>query len=164
MFHLPALLLIALISTLAAGNNTPPPFCKAYPGHFTWPSDDTWARFNESIGGRVLRPSPPGAVCHPGPAYDAAKCDSVRSVWDKYDFHADDPISLDWNQFANDTCLPDEGAPCSGQGYPVFVVNASSSFHVKTAVDFGEIYCIWSFKSRVLTGPDGTQRERTTFD
>lgn len=38
-----------------------------------------------------------------------------------------------WNQWINDTCLPDADYPCSGQGYPVYVVNASS------AVGFGEL-------------------------
>lgn len=43
-----------------------------------------------------------------------------------------------WNQFANDTCLPDPGSPCSAAGYPAYVVNATSTEDVKAAVDFGK--------------------------
>lgn len=43
-----------------------------------------------------------------------------------------------WNQFANDTCLPDASSPCSSAGYPAYVVNATSAKDVKAAVDFGK--------------------------
>ncbi|KAF2164919.1 hypothetical protein M409DRAFT_24821 [Zasmidium cellare ATCC 36951] len=36
----------------------------------------------------------------------------------------------------NDSCLPNASAPCSGLGYPVYVVNATSADHVKLAIDF----------------------------
>lgn len=37
---------------------------------------------------------------------------------------------------ANDSCLPSQDAPCSGAGYPVYVVNATSAADVKIAIDF----------------------------
>ena len=40
-------------------------------------------------------------------------------------------------EFNNDTCLPEPSYPCSGAGYPAFVINATSSEHVKMGVDFG---------------------------
>ncbi|KAL9070885.1 MAG: hypothetical protein Q9157_005661 [Trypethelium eluteriae] len=36
----------------------------------------------------------------------------------------------------NDSCIPDSSAPCTGLGYPVYVVNASSADDIKVAVDF----------------------------
>lgn len=36
----------------------------------------------------------------------------------------------------NDSCLPDASAPCSGLGYPVYVVNASTADDIKLAVAF----------------------------
>lgn len=36
----------------------------------------------------------------------------------------------------NDSCLPNTSTPCSGLGYPVYVVNASSATDVKLAIDF----------------------------
>ncbi|KAK0729871.1 hypothetical protein B0H67DRAFT_13871 [Lasiosphaeris hirsuta] len=135
-------LLASLLSSSTAiapsPRNPPPhPLCKAVPGTPNWPSTASWVRLNESTGGRVLRASPPGAVCHPGqPDYNAAGCAAVRDGWKTYEFHQADPVSVDWNQWANDSCLPFDGDPCSHQGYPVFVVNASTARHVKLGVDF----------------------------
>ncbi|KAL9090548.1 MAG: hypothetical protein Q9165_005309 [Trypethelium subeluteriae] len=36
----------------------------------------------------------------------------------------------------NDSCIPDPSAPCTGLGYPIYVVNASSADGIKVAVDF----------------------------
>lgn len=36
----------------------------------------------------------------------------------------------------NDSCLPNTSAPCSGLGYPIYVVNATSANDVKLAIDF----------------------------
>jgi len=116
------------------------PHCKSVPGSAGWPSDAAWHRFNESTGGRLLRASPRGALCHPGqPNYDTTKCPVIQSAWRTYDFHQEDPVSSMWNQFNNDTCLPDPSSPCSGEGYPIFVLNATTAQHVKLGIDFGRI-------------------------
>ncbi|XXH02746.1 hypothetical protein Hte_009131 [Hypoxylon texense] len=114
--------------------------CRAFPGSAGWPSDATWARFNQSTGGKLLRPVPPGAVCHPGqPTYDAGGCAAVLAGWATYDLHQDDPVSNMWQQYNNDTCLPGvPDGPCSGAGYPYFVVNATTAQDVKLGLDFGE--------------------------
>lgn len=68
--------------------------CKATPGSPAWPSEAAWAEFNQSVGGRLLQPAPPGAVCHPGQStYDAEQCAVVTTAWRTYDFHSNDPIS-----------------------------------------------------------------------
>jgi len=113
--------------------------CKAVPGAPGWPSSQDWAHLNSSLDGRLLQPVPPGAVCHPGqPSYDPTECAAVNASWSTYEFHQADPISVDWNQWANDSCLPREGAPCSGRGYPVFVINATEARHVQLGIKFGE--------------------------
>jgi len=117
--------------------------CKAVPGAPGWPSTQDWDRLNESLAGRLLQPTPPGAVCHPGQgSYDAAKCADVVKGWSTYEFHQADPVSVDWNNWANDTCLPVEGAPCSGQGYPVFVINATEARHVQLGVQFAKKHSV----------------------
>lgn len=69
-------------------------FCKAAPGTADWPSQTTWAQFNQSLGGSLLRPAPPGAVCHPGqPSYNAEQCPITAASWSTYEFHSNDPIS-----------------------------------------------------------------------
>jgi hypothetical protein len=112
--------------------------CKATPGTSAWPSLQDWANFNSSLGGVLLKPPPPGGVCHPSePNYNAAKCPIVTALWNtSFPFHEDDPISNAFNNWNNDSCLPYPGTPCSGEGYPIYVVNASKPEHVQKAVDF----------------------------
>lgn len=113
--------------------------CKAYPGTTEWPSLASWQQLNTTLHGQLLIPTPPGAVCHPDqPSYDADRCPEVQKQWTVWDFHTDNPVSITWEQFANDTCLPDPEAPCSAGGYPSFVINATTPAHVKTGVDFGK--------------------------
>ncbi|KAK3394755.1 hypothetical protein B0H63DRAFT_499125 [Podospora didyma] len=117
------------------------PRCKAVPGGPDWPSIESWARLNESTEGRLLRPPPPGAVCHPGQAtYNAAECPLVRSAWSIYEFHGADPVSSALNTWNNDSCLPEAADPCRNRGYPVVVINATTSQHVKLGVDFARKY------------------------
>ncbi|KAK0628601.1 hypothetical protein B0T17DRAFT_523189 [Bombardia bombarda] len=140
------LLLFSPVSTTAVRTgkyNKPPPLplCKAIPGAVGWPSPQSWARLNESTGGRLLQPPPPGAVCHPGqPTYSPAACPAVQAGWSTYDFHQADPISTDWNQWNNDSCLPVPSDRCGGQGYPVYVINATTARHVKLGMDFATRY------------------------
>lgn len=121
------------------GGQHPAVACKAAPGSPEWPSADTWAQFNQSTGGKLLRAVPPGAVCHPKqPTYDAEQCTAIAQEWLTYDFSQNDPISSMWNQYNNDTCLPDANSPCSPDGYPAYVVNATTAQDIKLSIDFGK--------------------------
>jgi hypothetical protein len=112
--------------------------CKNIPGSEGWPSMDMWSKLNSSIDGRLLRPLPPGAVCHQGqPVYNQSLCQAVQLSWQDEYFHADDPVSVEWNNWNNDTCLPIPGFPCSSIGYPVYVINATLSQHVREGIKFG---------------------------
>jgi len=127
----------ARISAFVLPRDTPS--CKTTPGAPGWPSADSWARLNETTGGRLLSPTPPGAVCHKGqPTYNAARCTDVQNAWPNDNFHTNDPISVEWNNWTNDTCIPIPGLNCSASGYPVYVINATTAAHVKIGIDFGE--------------------------
>ncbi|KAL8295864.1 hypothetical protein RB597_009086 [Gaeumannomyces tritici] len=118
---------------------TPRPRCKAVPGTAAWPPEAAWRALNESTGGRLIRPAPPGAVCHPGQAgHDEAACARVRAAWPDRELHVSDPVSTMSDNWNNDTCLPDPAYPCSGRGYPVFVVNATTAEHVRLGVKFAQ--------------------------
>lgn len=54
-----------------------------------------------------------------------------------------------WDQFTNDTCLPDGEFPCSADGYPAYVINVTTTEHVKLGIDFGELLYLWY--DRLLT-------------
>ena len=117
----------------------PPEICKATPSSSSWPSHQKWNALNTALDGRLITPTPPGAVCHPDqPSYNTEQCTRISQAWTSYDFHVKDPVSVMWDNVANYTCLPNSKLPCSDQGYPAFVVNATTAKHVKLAVDFGE--------------------------
>lgn len=114
--------------------------CKAAPGTPEWPGPAAWAGLNASTGGRLLHVPPPGAVCHPGqPTYNATLCPAVQASWHFYPFHDDNPVSVGGNEFTHDCCLPYANYTCTADGYPVYVVNATTPEHVKLGVDFGEL-------------------------
>ncbi len=114
-----------------------PQDCKAIPGTNTWPSESEWSRLNQSLSGSLLKPSPPGAVCHPDqPTYNPAACPAVQAGWLTSVWHSDNSVSVSENNWVNDTCLPVATDPCSGEGYPIYVVNATCAEDVKKGVDF----------------------------
>ena len=54
--------------------------CKAVPGSDDWPSVSTWASLNSSLGGQLIQPVPPGAVCHSNEEeYDVSLCATVAA-------------------------------------------------------------------------------------
>ncbi|KAI1154079.1 FAD-binding domain-containing protein [Nemania diffusa] len=112
--------------------------CKAFPGTAAWPSEESWVKFNTSTGGKLIKPGPPpGAVCHPRePTFRPYQCAIITAAWGTYDFHQSSPVSNMWQQFNNDTCLVGPNTPCSGAGYPAYVVNATTAMDVKLSLDF----------------------------
>lgn len=121
----------------ASSLSSPRPLCKSTPSSKDWPSDRDWARLNSSISGHLIKTIPPGAVCHPDQAsFDALACPSVTAGWQTSIWHTNDPVSSLHDNWNNDTCLPNPLAPCSGAGYPVYVVNATSAEDVKKGIEF----------------------------
>ena len=124
--------------------------CKAFPGSSSWPSPKKWMALNETLGGQLIKPVPPGGVCHrDAPNYDKAECPSVQKGWETYDFHAADPVSSMWDNWSNYTCLPDlPNATCTGNGYPSYVINATTPKHVQQGVNFGKQRRLFSVSLR----------------
>jgi hypothetical protein len=111
--------------------------CKSTPNDASWPSLCQWNHLNESLSGHLIHPSPPALACHPSyPGFDNETCTNITNSWSTFAFHQDNPISTAWNNMNNDSCLTNASAPCSGLGYPVYVVNATSAKDVKLAIDF----------------------------
>ena len=111
--------------------------CKAVPGSTSWPRHSAWQALNRTLSGRLLAPSPPAAVCHPDqPTFNQSSCAYVTSAWQNSTFHADNPISVEFENWNNDSCIPDPSAPCSGEGYPVYVVNATTAEDVRAGIKF----------------------------
>lgn len=147
--------IVPFLSSLAlAGGLSPSQPCKAFPNTPSWPSTDLWNQLNGTVDGRLLQPALPGGVCHPEqPNFDEEGCQEVgangeagKGLWSSYDWHAADPLSVQWDSWSNWTCLPRVDAPCSGSAYPAYVVNASTAEHVASAVNFGMFLFIKAVK------------------
>jgi hypothetical protein len=111
--------------------------CRAIPNDPLWPSDKDWTKLNSTIKGRLIKASPPAAPCHATqPSFNNATCAYIQAAWRNSTFHDEDPVSVEMPNWTNETCLPIPQAPCSGEGYPVYVINATTPAHVKAGVDF----------------------------
>lgn len=54
--------------------------CRCFPGDACWPSANTWAQFNQSIDGQLIKTTPLGAPCHT-PEYNAGVCSTLKAGW-----------------------------------------------------------------------------------
>jgi hypothetical protein len=110
-------------------------FCKVTPKSPGWPCAADWEALNRTVDGRLLKPFPQAAVCHPSkPEFNVAVC--KKTDWTSATTYADDPIGIINPNWSDDCCLPAPQYPCTGEGFPVFVVNASTAAHVSAGVDF----------------------------
>lgn len=108
--------------------------CKPKYGAPDWPSAAAWQQLNESVSGRLVAATPPGAVCHPFmEEYNNVSCTYVQDQWTNTSFHALNLVSTDYNDVA---CLPRSDAPCDMDSYPRFVVPAVTAQDVQSAVSF----------------------------
>lgn len=158
-------LLSALCAPTLAWASWLPKQSRAFPGSADWLSDREWSHLNKAVSGRLLKPELPGGVCHEGqPNYDEDEdqCPNIVEGCKTMEFHASDPVSVMRDQFANQTCLPDVRCPCSGQGYPAYVANATTAKHVKAAVDFGKHAPYPQIHSSELTDAILQPRKRTS--
>ena len=130
-------LLTQLIALASANANHNHRTCKATPDSPTWPPLSAWASLNRTLSGRLFIPIPPGAVCHPSqPTYNPSICPTLQAEWLTAAFHTQDPVSSIQVNWGNDTCLPYPEDPCSGKGYPVYVINATCVEDVKRGIEF----------------------------
>ncbi|KAH7303804.1 hypothetical protein B0I35DRAFT_484875 [Stachybotrys elegans] len=113
--------------------------CKTGPGDTWWPSSTIWQIFDLLLGGALVKPPPIGAVCFNDPfgVYNAQSCSDVINSWTDSTLHVDHPTSIMNPLMQGLTCKPELGpnGQCTTGGYPVYVVNAQSVYHVQLAVN-----------------------------
>lgn len=132
-----------LLAAISLASTAHASICKTIPGDAVWPSTATWAAFNRTIGGQLIKPIAPGSPCHPEqPNYNAAACALVQSEWSGFPLHRADPVSSAWENYNNDTCNPEPEYSCSAKGYPAYVVNATCAEHVQAGVLFAAMHGI----------------------
>src|SRR5690348_9811986 len=99
-FNILATIAYFLPFLLLASCHPGPRHCKATPGTRSWPSHASWEKLNRSLSGQLIKTVPPGAVCHPTqPSYDADSCPAVQAGWLLAEWHTEDPVSLQANNW-----------------------------------------------------------------
>ncbi|RPA75184.1 FAD binding domain-containing protein [Ascobolus immersus RN42] len=135
-------LLSLLTSLLASSVSAQTTQCKAHPTDAgSWPTTQQWAQLNQTVSGRLAAVIPPAAACHNSfngqPTYNQARCTQIRNSWGQQDFHFNDPVSIMWDYWSNNTCAPSQfPGSCNIGTYPVYVVKAQSVADVQAGVNF----------------------------
>jgi hypothetical protein len=102
-----------------------------------WPTEDKWGELNALAQGRLIKPYPAAAVCHrQHEAYDPDACEELSEHWASSVFHANDPTSSLWTNVNNYSCLNDPNSPCSTEGFPQYVLNATNAEQIRVAINW----------------------------
>lgn len=99
--------------------------CRAFPGETSWPPEEEWEKLNGSLGGALLQPSPPGAVCYNNSeSYDQAACNRILSTARSSRFYIDDPVTglTSWTQGRTCPVANNPRGNCTQGGFPAYVV------------------------------------------
>jgi len=125
-------------SARSAADDSSAPRCRYQPGDEGWPTEEEWAAFNTSLGGKLLKPVPPGAACYRGPYFNQTQCDFLVGPAKDTRFYLDDPLTALTSWTEGSTCLAVANATgnCTQGGFPVFVVNATTVRDIQMAVNF----------------------------
>lgn len=125
-------LLLIIIPALTSAQE----YCKPIPGTAGWPKPEDWQTLNHEVGGRLLVPKALGAPCHPErPEYNNATCAVLQEDWFHTQYHTLTGYSACYN---DNTCLPQATGPCSTEGYPQYVINATGPENVQAGVRFAK--------------------------
>jgi hypothetical protein len=114
--------------------------CRPSPSDASWPTTQEWAALNATVGGRLLRPDPPGIVCYPSAAasYNASACDFFVNHTANTRFWPEQPLlgMVEWAAGGACEAGVTPKGECGRGGLPEYVVNASSVADVQAAVNF----------------------------
>lgn len=100
--------------------------CRAFPGSPSWPPPEEWRELNGSLGGALLNPMPPGAVCYSNSEYyNQNACNDILANARSSRFYIDDPVSEMTTWTEGRTCSARNNPPgnCTQGGFPVYVVS-----------------------------------------
>ncbi|KAH8887140.1 isoamyl alcohol oxidase [Thozetella sp. PMI_491] len=113
--------------------------CYYLPSDPGWPSLSKWNALNATVGGRLIKTVPIGAVCH-DPWYDEAACTALRGNWTNAPVHYLSSSSVMTPFWQNRSCDPfeDRSAPCVVGTYVSYAVNVSSPEHIASTVKFAK--------------------------
>ena len=133
---------LAAVATMAASKSS----CKCTPSDSCWPSTQIWSLLNTTVSGSLIKTTPIAISCYPGPAQNAAQCQSVDNSFSDPYFQASQPLGLSYP--TNLTCPPinatagQSPGTCTIGTNPVYAVNAVNNFQVAATVVFAELFNI----------------------
>lgn len=131
--------LLSITGLTVAGHDR---VCRAIPDTSSWPSTRKWASLNNTVEGRLISTVPLAAPCHltfnNQSTYNKEECDKIIAGWSTESIHIQDPSSVFWDVWTNNTCIPttDPTQPCTIGTYPKYVIDAASVKHVQAGVKF----------------------------
>ncbi|KAF3047756.1 hypothetical protein E8E12_011612 [Didymella heteroderae] len=118
-------------------------FCKTNPLDPSWPTTDEWNALNQSTNGVLIHSRPVASSCYDGNPFESTtSCAHVQENWFLSAFHAEQPESIGYSYWANNTCVPPndygyiEGQQCQLGGLPEYILNASTAEQVATAAEW----------------------------
>lgn len=108
------------------------PICKVTPHDESWPSDSDWQSLNITINGSLLRTVPAASACWYDNSFNSPiSCDTATNKWTNGTWHSMQPESIDYQIYANNTCLPKDvpgysvERGCSIDAFARYIVNAT---------------------------------------
>ncbi|KAI4708246.1 hypothetical protein J4E89_006868 [Alternaria sp. Ai002NY15] len=136
-------LTLASPALASAAATPPPPFCRTTPSDASWPTPIEWSTLNATISGSLIRTVPVASSCWPSTNTtftSPLSCQEVNDNWSNGTWHSQQPESIDYQLYANNSCLPDEVGSwsekqgCSVGGLPQYIVNATEEVDVAAAM------------------------------
>ncbi|KAI1765518.1 FAD-binding domain-containing protein [Hypoxylon sp. FL1150] len=113
--------------------------CKNLPGDIGWPSANSWARLNATVGGRLIATVPAASVCH-APTYDEEACATITSQWGEGYTMTSKPADIMAPWFQNQTCVPftNSSTPCELGNLASYSINVTNAEDVVTGLAFAK--------------------------
>ncbi|KAJ5171187.1 FAD-binding type 2 [Penicillium coprophilum] len=129
-----------VVSGLSIENHTSSFTCRCMPQDACWPRDYIWARFNETVDGKLIATVPIASVCHIDSftPYDQSQCAQLQSNWGFPATHYEHPSSVMAPIFTNSSCNPfsSKTSPCTIGNYVQYAVNATNAVHIQETMKF----------------------------
>ncbi|OQE42363.1 hypothetical protein PENCOP_c004G01683 [Penicillium coprophilum] len=129
-----------VVCGLSIENNAASFTCRCMPQDACWPVDYIWARFNETVDGKLIATVPIASVCHIDSftPYDQSQCAQLQSNWGFPATHYEHPSSVMAPVFTNLSCNPfsSKYSPCMIGNYVQYAVNATNAAHIQETINF----------------------------
>ncbi|XP_044716123.1 FAD binding domain-containing protein [Hirsutella rhossiliensis] len=162
----PLSLALYLLAGAAQAQNTAKPAgqssrqCRCVPGESCWPSDDSWIKFNSTVGGKLIKSVPVAQSCYEGPTQDAKQCKDVNNLWADDDFQTEQPLGRFYPY--NTTCPPDISETLQfAQDHDIRVSVVNTGHDLNARIDgFGSL-AIWMRNYRNAIEFQGTFQSAT---